>query len=123
MDIATSDPAVQAAIISAVGSVVATLIAGCAAAIIGQRFANQEKLRTKIKVLQDDLLFLWAVQQEYSRRFGEKINVRDAVRAQGYLWSGRFSPAKHGGTKAGRESCQAEVRNQLLKGAGCANLQ
>ncbi len=121
MEIATSDPAVQAAIIEAVGSVAAALIAGCAAAIIGQRFVNQEKLKTKIKGLQDDLLFLWAVQQEYSRRFGEKINVRDAVRSQGYVWSGRFSPAKHGGTKTGRESCQAEVRSQLLKTADCSN--
>ncbi len=112
MELVTSDPAVQAAIISSVGSVLAAVIAACAAAVIGQRFANQKKLRSRIEVLQGDLLFLWAVQQEYARRYGDKIGVRDVVRAQGYLWSGRFSPAKLGASRSVREAPAGVIEGQ-----------
>ncbi len=83
MELVTSDPAVQAAIISSVGGVLAAVIAACAAAVIGQRFANQKKLRSRIEVLQGDLLFLWAVQQEYARRYGDKIGVRGCRKGAG----------------------------------------
>ena len=112
MNLVTSDPAVQAAIISSVGSVLAAVIAAGVAAIIGQRFANQKKLRSRIAVLQSDLLFLWAVQQEYSRRYGDKIGVRDVVRAQGYLWSGRFSPAKLGASRSIRDASSGVIKGQ-----------
>ncbi len=118
MGLVTSDPSVQAAIISSVGSVLAAVIAAGVAAIIGQRFANQKKLQARIEVLQGDLLFLWAVQQEYSRRYGDKISVRDVVRAQGYLWSGRFSPAKLGASRLTREASAGVIEGQAKAECG-----
>lgn len=118
MQVVTSDPSVQAAIISSVGSVLAAVIAAGVAAIIGQRFANQKKLQARIEVLQGDLLFLWAVQQEYSRRYGDKISVRDVVRAQGYFWSGRFSPARLGASRSIRDASAGAIEGQVKPEAG-----
>ena len=65
--IAFSDPAVQAALISAVGSVAATTIAAVCAGVIGRRYTNQQKLKEELAVAINDIHFLLAVEEEHCK--------------------------------------------------------
>lgn len=94
MVIVWSDAAVQAALIQAIGGVVAAIIATVAAAIIGKRFADQKRLQEKNAALQNDLFFLLAVEDEHCQRHGQKIIIRETVRKNGYRWSGKFTPGR-----------------------------
>lgn len=94
MEIIWSDAAVQAALIQAIGGVVAAAIAAAAAAIIGKRFADQKRLQEKNAALQSDLFFLLAVEDEHCQRHGQKIVIRESVRKQGFSWSGKFTPGR-----------------------------
>lgn len=94
MQVIWSDAAVQAALIQAVGGIVAASIAAIAAAIIGQRIADRKRLREKNQALQRDLAFLLAVEREHCQRGGQKILVREHVRKLGHSWSGRFTPGR-----------------------------
>lgn len=93
IEIATHDPAVQAAAIMAVGSVIATVIAASCAAFIGQRITSRKKLAENLETAHADIRFLLAVEKEHCaihrEQFSEsfKIRVRDRVRSQGYTVS------------------------------------
>ena len=65
MIVLMTDPAVQAAIISAVGGVLAATIAALAAAVIGQQITGRRKLQTALLDAVDDIEFLLAVEQEH----------------------------------------------------------
>lgn len=94
MTIIFTDPAVQAAIISAIGGILAAIIASIAATIVGKRFVDQKRLQDKIRDMQGDLFFLLAVEEEHCRQHGQKILVREAVRANGHAWTGKFTPGR-----------------------------
>ncbi len=94
MTLILTDPAVQAAMIGALGSILAAVIASIAAALVGKRFADQKRLQDKIRDMQGDLFFLLAVEEEHCRQHGQKILVRDAVRANGHAWTGKFTPGR-----------------------------
>ncbi|WP_432263366.1 hypothetical protein [Cupriavidus sp. TMH.W2] len=95
-----SDPAVQAAIISAVGSILTSTIAAICAAILGKQIAGRKRLREKLLIAQDDIEFLLLVEQahcEIHQERGEasrKLNVRKGVKEQGFSWSGKFTPGR-----------------------------
>ena len=94
MNIIYSDPAVQAAIITGLRSILATTIAAVGAVIVGQRFVNQRRLKEKIDILKGDVAFLLAVEDEHCKEGGGKITARNAVRDKGLTWSGRFTPGR-----------------------------
>ena len=100
MIVLMTDPAVQAAIISAVGGVLAATIAALAAAVIGQQIAGRRKLQTALLDAVDDIEFLLAVEQEHCNLHKElneesfKQRIRQAVRENGLAWSGRFTPGR-----------------------------
>ena len=94
-EIATHDPEVQAAIITALGSVVATVIAAICAAFIGQRLTSRKKLAEDLETARSDIKFLLAVEKEHCQMHREhasesfKIRVRERARTQGFTWSGK----------------------------------
>ena len=94
MIIIWTDATVQAALIQAIGGVVAAAIAALAASIIGKRFADQKRLQEKNAALQSDLFFLLAVEEAHCKHHGQKILVRQTVREQGHRWSGKFTPGR-----------------------------
>lgn len=95
-----SDPAVQAALLQAVGAVLAAMIAGVCAALIGRQFVNQERLREQLRAAQEDVAFLLAVEEEHGKLHvdrglsNHKQTVRKAVRERGLTWSALFTPAR-----------------------------
>lgn len=94
MHINFTDPGVQAAIIEALGGILAAAIAAIAATVIGKRFLDQQRLENTIHVLQQDVFFLLAVEAEHCQRHGQKLRVRDEVRKKGFAWSGKFTPGR-----------------------------
>lgn len=94
MQVIFTDPSVQAAIIEAVGGIVATTIAAIAAALIGQKFAHIKRLKARMEEMQSDLCFLLAVEEEHCRRNGQKLTVRQCVRKRGHSWTGKFTPGR-----------------------------
>lgn len=94
MEIIWNDAAVQAAVIQAIGSITATAIAAVVAAIVGKRFADQKRLQEKNGILQNDLFFLLAVEEEHCKQHGQKIVIRERVRKEGHRWSGKFTPGR-----------------------------
>ena len=81
--------------IQGVGSVIANLVTGSAAAWIGKRWLNQEKLQKRIAELESDIEFLIEVEKQYIREVrnleevpGKNI-IREQVRKNGYSWSGK----------------------------------
>lgn len=95
-----ADPAVLSAIISSSGGVIAAVIAAIAAAVIGKQFANRKKLQQKLLLVQQDLVFLLAVEEAHCEMHkkvsGEsnKLRVRRLVTDHGLEWSGRFTPGR-----------------------------
>lgn len=94
------DPAVQAALIGAVGSIVTAAIAAICAALVGQQIAGRQRLAEKLVVAQKDIEFLLAVEQQHCEvhqaREGasQKLRIRKTVKDHGLLWSGRFTPGR-----------------------------
>ncbi|GMG94733.1 hypothetical protein ACUXAV_004990 [Cupriavidus metallidurans] len=94
------DPAVQAAIISAVGSILTSAIAALCAAIIGRQISGRKRLQDKLLVAQDDIEFLLQVEKAHCvihkerDQSSNKLIVRNAVRDKGFEYSGKFSPGK-----------------------------
>lgn len=93
-NILINDPAVQAALISGLSSVLAALFAAIGAVLVGQRFLNQKRMQEKIERLKADLAFLLAVEEQHCKEHGKKLIVRDSVRAEGLSWSGRYTPGR-----------------------------
>lgn len=98
--IAWSDAAVQAALISSVGGIVAAVIAAVAATIIGRHFVNGKRLQEQLNLAHSDIAFLLAVEEEHCgmhmAHMNEsfKVRVRSLVRDKGMVWSGRFTPGR-----------------------------
>ncbi len=100
MEVAWSDPSVQAAAIQCVGTVVASALAALTAAIVGKRFADQKYLKERLVLSQKDIAFLLAVEEAHCRNnvqvSGEslKLKMREAARNRGHGWSGKFTPSR-----------------------------
>lgn len=88
------DSAVTAAIISSIGTVVASIIAASVAGWFGRRWLNQEKLLAKLSTAQEDIKFLLEVERlllEQTRCHHDvsgKINIREQARKNDFKWSG-----------------------------------
>lgn len=97
MNIVWKDPAVQAAIIQAIGGVLAASIAAICAVVVGKRFADRRYLQERLVLAQSDIAYLLAVESlhcKFHTDKGEpsyKLKIREAVRAQGLSWSGKFT--------------------------------
>ncbi|WP_425952953.1 hypothetical protein [Ralstonia pseudosolanacearum] len=95
-----NDPAVQASIIGAVGTLVASTIAAVCAAIIGKHIANRKRLQEKLRIAQSDIAFLLEVEQlhcEIHKKQGgssHKNLVREDAKKRGLEWSGKFTPGR-----------------------------
>ena len=98
--IAVTDPAVQASIVAALGSIAAAAIAAIAAAAIGKQLSGKKKLQTALSEAVTDIEFLLVVEQEHCALHKEvseesfKQRVRQAARDRGHEWSGRFTPGR-----------------------------
>lgn len=101
------DAAVQASLISALGTILATVIGAISASIIGKQFANRKKLSEKLDIALNDIAFMLIVEEEHCEEHktnmdrSNKITMRDRARQQGYSWSGKFSLTKIGTAQAG----------------------
>lgn len=100
MDLLMNDPQIIAAIIQGIGTVTASLIAALAAAIIGRKFLNQERLRSNFHTALADIEFLLAVEAEHCEIHKDidgqsnKNNIRKKVSSTGLEWSGKFTPER-----------------------------
>lgn len=95
-----TDPSVQAALIQAIGGLVAATIAAISAAIIGKQFADRKRLQERLNAAQKDIAFMLAVEEEHCKlhvlRTNEsfKQRVRRMVYDRGLYWTGRFTPGR-----------------------------
>lgn len=95
-----TDPAVQAALIQALGAVIATSIAAVSAAILGRQIGLRRRLEEKLQIAQGDICFLLEVEKTHCRLHQEKgkesnkLLVRREVQERGYIWSGPFTPSR-----------------------------
>jgi hypothetical protein len=93
-------PEVVAAAITGACTVLAALIAGIAAAIIGKKFAARQKLQEEKETAIKDIHFLLEVEKEHCALHKENTDesnrqrVRERARIKGYEWSGRFTPGR-----------------------------
>lgn len=99
MNIALGDPAVQAALISALGAVIATTLAAVSAAFIGKKFTDRKLLQQKLELCTRDVEYLLKVEAAHvalHKALGSsnKLKVRESVRNRGYTWSGKFTPGR-----------------------------
>lgn len=94
------DPTLVSSLISAISSVLTTLIGSISAAVIGKRFMNSEELKKNLKTAQSDIAFLLFVEEELCRNNEKtrgrstKLRVREVAREAGHTWSGRFTPGR-----------------------------
>ena len=95
---------VQAAFISAFGSIISTAIGAAVAALIGKRILKQEKLQKDLQTAISDVEFLLLVEREHcdenklQQGRSNLQTVRNIVRAR-HPWSGRFTPGRVGGIR------------------------
>jgi hypothetical protein len=101
MSINYTDPAVQSAIISAVGSILAAGIAAICAAVIGYQIASRRRLQENLNQAIADITFLLEVEkihcqmQVATQGTSMKITVRKRVTDAGERWSGKFTPGRN----------------------------
>jgi hypothetical protein len=96
-----TDPAVIAAIIQSVGTLLAAIMAAFIAALLGKKFADRRRLELKLAIAQQDIAYLLKVEENHCNRnleAGEpssfKLRMRKAASDQGYAWSGKFTPGR-----------------------------
>lgn len=100
IEIAINDPAVQAAIVTATGGILAALIAALCATVIGRQIAGRRKLQSALQSAVADIQFLLAVESAHCDRHKEfteesfKQRIRQVARDQGFEWSGKFTPGR-----------------------------
>ncbi len=93
-------PEVVAAAITGVCTVIAALITGIAAALIGKKFAARQKLQEEKDTAIKDIHFLLEVEKQHCALHKENTDesnrqrVRERARTKGYEWSGRFTPSR-----------------------------
>lgn len=91
---------VQAAYISSASTLLATLLAGITAMIVGKQIIKQKKAAERLHVAMSDIEFLLAVEKEhceFHRNESEKSlknTMRDRARDLGFQWSGKYSQSK-----------------------------
>ncbi len=109
MFVQLNDPAVQAALISAIGEIISTTLAAICAAAIGKLIAGRKKLAANLEVAINDIAFLLAIEElhcQEKKNLGlgsRKIKIRDLARERGQNWSGRFTAGRIALEKAGRK--------------------
>lgn len=95
-----SDPQVQAAIISVLGSAITSLAAGIFAFIVGRQISERRSLLEKLEVAKKDIEFLLEVEQIHCEhnieREGKSLKntMRGLARERGSEWSGKFTPGR-----------------------------
>jgi len=95
-----SDPAVQAAVITAAGTILATLIAAISASLIGKYIADRDKLKENLNLAINDIAFLLVVEEEHCNVHREntsqssKLRIRQIAVDRGLTWSGKFTPGR-----------------------------
>lgn len=95
------DPQVASAIITAIGSVVASVIAAVAAFCVGRVLISREKLKAQLDTVVGDIAFLLKVEERHctmhqdSSGESNKKRVREFVRGNGGEWSGQFTPGRY----------------------------
>jgi hypothetical protein len=100
LNLSLADPAVAAAIVTAVGSILTTLAAGTGALLINRQITRRRRLQAKLDQAQKDIAFMLAVEHQHCQvhqdRDGQslKLIVRERVRDAGLQWSGRFTPGR-----------------------------
>lgn len=101
---ASLDPQVQAAWISAIGGVIATVIGAAVASGITWRINSRKKLENDFARAKDDIEYLLEVERIYGERMKEltgksfKLTVRGEVESSWrFSWSGRFTPGRNRG--------------------------
>jgi GTP cyclohydrolase I len=100
MSINFADPAVQAAVISSVGSILAAAIAAICASVIGFQIAGRRRLQENLRHAIDDISFLLEVEKIHCQLRAEhqgssmKIIVRKRAAEAGERWSGKFTPGR-----------------------------
>lgn len=94
------DPAVQAAMIGAAGSILTAAIAAVCAGLVGRQIAGRRRLAEKLLTAQKDIEFLLAVEQQHCQMHttrdgqSQKNTIRKRVKDQGLLWSGHSTPGR-----------------------------
>ena len=92
------DPSVQAAIISAAGTLLSAIVAAVCATIVGQKIAGRKKLVDKLERAYGDIDFLLEVEAQHCAMHidhgleSNKRRVRTRASEEGYSWSGRNTP-------------------------------
>jgi hypothetical protein len=99
MEINLHDPAVQAALIGALGTFLSAVVAAICASVIGKQFAGRKQLAEKLRHAIGDIAFLLAVEEEHlnvHRLAGEsnKQRIRGEAVSRGFVWSGQFTPGR-----------------------------
>lgn len=95
-----NDPAVQASLISAAGSIFTSLIAGLCALLVSVQVTDRRKLAEKLVTAKADLEFMLAVEQNHCDRNlatgGQsfKNTMRKQAKDSGLTWSGKFTPGR-----------------------------
>lgn len=99
MEINWHDPAVQAALIGAIGTFLSAVIAAIVAAVIGKQITGRKLLQERLRIAVADIAYLLAVEAAHCnvhRMSGEsnKQRIRNEVNSQGLSWSGQFTPGR-----------------------------
>lgn len=95
-----ANPLVQASLLEAAGTVIATTTAAIAAGVLGKRFADRKRLEAKLAQAFADIEFLLVVEQKHAalhvEQTGQKLiqRVRREVTSEGFDWSGLFTPGR-----------------------------
>lgn len=93
-------PEVLSALIIGACAVLASAIAAIAAALIGRRFENQNRLKADLRKAVRDIEFLLQVEKRHGEihrlREGQSMvrTVRSQVKQDGYNWSQQFTPGR-----------------------------
>jgi len=100
MVIPYSDPAIIAALIQSIGTLLSAIIAASCAAVIGKIILNRKRLQTDLMSAVEDIAYLLEVESQHckihSLASGSscKQTVRELARESGYIWSGKLTPGR-----------------------------
>lgn len=88
---------IMAALITALGGIVAATIAAVAAAVIGNQVLGRKRLEARLNLALHDIQFLLEVERQHCSLHRDreeqsyKILMRRHARNNGYRWSGKFT--------------------------------
>ncbi len=95
--ITAGTPEIMAALITALGGIVAATIAAVAAAVIGNQVLGRKRLEARLNLALHDIQFLLEVERQHCSLHRDreeqsyKILMRRHARNNGYRWSGKFT--------------------------------